>query len=228
MAYATDIAVRHFRSSAGRRRAAASGRIGFLLDILIYFLLLLGWAAVVRAALARLQAETRRSLVAQDAVGVGLFVTPILLAPLCAAAAGSPRARRSAAHFDQRPAVRCICTIKSAPVSRPARWAGGRATPPRRPAGDARLSDRVHIFLYADWPSLSRHDPGRGAQHARWCASPCVILLGVKAMQNNQNRRLLWILLGAAALLLCCCCIVIGLSGSLLFWNFRADRTAPQ
>ncbi len=68
-------------------RGAAAGNTfrldGFLLDILTYFLLLLTWAAVVRAVLRlpNTQADTRRSLVAQLLLAAVLFILPLALAP---------------------------------------------------------------------------------------------------------------------------------------------------
>jgi hypothetical protein len=67
------------------RGETAGGKLmpaGFALNSVVYLVLLLGWAAVVRAILRRPADGSRRSLAAQMVLGMMLFVGPFLLAPL--------------------------------------------------------------------------------------------------------------------------------------------------
>lgn len=56
--------------------------VGFLLNALIYLVLLLSWAAVVRAVVHRAGSEARSAWIVQGLLGLGLFILPIAFSPL--------------------------------------------------------------------------------------------------------------------------------------------------
>lgn len=67
------------------RGEAAGGDLlpaNFLLNSLIYLALLLGWAAVIRAAVRRVDSEARSAWIVQGLLGLALFIVPIACSPL--------------------------------------------------------------------------------------------------------------------------------------------------
>jgi len=70
--------------STFRGEAAGGGFVpgGFALNSLVYLVLLLGWAAAVRAILRGSGNDTHRALVAQVFWAAALMVAPLMLAPL--------------------------------------------------------------------------------------------------------------------------------------------------
>lgn len=67
-----------------RGEAAGGGFLpaGFLLNSLLYLALLLGWAAVVRAVVRRIDGDARSAWILEGVLGLGLFVLPLALSPL--------------------------------------------------------------------------------------------------------------------------------------------------
>jgi hypothetical protein len=67
-----------------RGEAAGGGVLpgSFVLNSMVYLVLLLGWIAVVRALVRGLRGETRRSLFGQGLLAAALVVAPFVLAPI--------------------------------------------------------------------------------------------------------------------------------------------------
>ena len=111
--------------------AAAGGVFlpgGFLLNSLVYLVLVLGWAALLHALVSGAQGGSRGSVLAAVLIALTLIVGPLLLSPLFLPPPEA-RARSDPQRIAINAAARCICTTNWR-RSRPARGSGRRATPP--------------------------------------------------------------------------------------------------